>query len=176
MSGLYARYSTGASGSDGARVIQFRQLTVTETGSFTESGIGQKQFFFAPGVPLEKDIQVTFGGSEAATIIFVTINAPNWTVTDDIHFKDSKNQLSWSVAPEWEYLKSEGSLHVYYKKLDPNEAIGSVSFIKDGKIQVSPDGSLAIYATYEETLFSVRGYAVQANGFETVEAAWNSVK
>ena len=45
-SGLYARYSTGASGSDGARVIQFRQLTITETGSFTESGSGNKQFVF----------------------------------------------------------------------------------------------------------------------------------
>jgi hypothetical protein len=62
-SGLYARYTTSASGSDSARVIQFNQLTVTENGSFTESGSGENTFVFAPGVPIEKDIKISFGGS-----------------------------------------------------------------------------------------------------------------
>jgi hypothetical protein len=35
---------------------------------------------------------------------------------------------------------------------------------------------MEIYESYPPTKFSVRGYAVQANGFETVAAAWNSVK
>ena len=175
-SGLYARYSTGASGSDGARVIQFRQLTITETGSFTESGSGNKQFVFTPGVPLEKSIQISFGGSEAATIVFVTIEAKDWQVTSGRDFKDAQGQLSWSVASGWKFLGNEGNLYVYYKELEPNTTLKDDDFIKDGTIQVSSDGTVAMYANYPETMFSVKGYVVQANGFATVSDAWNSVK
>jgi hypothetical protein len=176
-SGLYARYSTGASGSDGARVIQFRQLTITETGSFTESGIGEKQFVFTPGVPLTKDIKISFGGSEAATIVFVAVKVTKWQATaDGLDFTDSKGQLSWSVASGWTFLEHDGDLYVYYKELEPNTTMESVDFIKDGIIQVSSSGTTEIYASFPETLLSVKGYVVQANGFETVADAWNSVK
>lgn len=39
-------------------------------------------------------------------------------------------------------------------------------------------GEQRVYVTNEDwpTKFSVRGYAVQANGIETVAAAWNSVE
>ena len=173
-SGLYARYSTSASGSDSARVIRFNQLTVTEQGSFTSSGSGENKFVFIPGVPIEKDIRISFGGSEASTIVFVAINAPDWTVTDNLHFVDSQGHLSWSVADGWEFLKSDQDLHVYYKELTPNETLNDVGFIKGGMVQVSASGTVAIYATYPPTQFSVRGYAVQANGFDTVAAAWDS--
>lgn len=175
-SGLYARYSTGASGSDGARVIRFSQLTVTETGSFTESGSGNKQFVFTPGVPLEKNIQISFGGSEAATIVFVAIEAKDWQVTDNRNFKDAQGQLSWSVASGWTFLEKDGDLYVYYKELEPNTTLENDAFIKDGKIQVGSNGTVAMYASYPETMFSVKGYVVQANGFATVLDAWNSVK
>lgn len=175
-SGLYARYSTGATGFDSARVIQFRQLSVTETGSFTESGSGNNQFVFAPGVPVEKDIKIDFGGSEAATIVFVAIKAPEWKVTNKTSFTDSKGQLSWSVVSDWKHLESDQDLHVYYRELEPNEALQSAGFIENGKIQVSPSGTVEMYASYPKTLFTVKGYVVQANGFATVADAWNSIK
>jgi hypothetical protein len=123
-SGLYARYTTSASGSDSARVIQFNQLTVTENGSFT----------------------------------------------------DAKCHLSWQVAKGRTFLKSDQDLHIYYKELKPNETLSEVRFIDGGAIQVGASGTMEIYESYPPTKFSVRGYAVQANGFETVAAAWNSVK
>ena len=176
-SGLYAKYSTGATDSDGARVIQFHQLTVTETGSFTESGDGKNQFIFAPGVPIEKNIKIDFGGSEAASLVFVAINAPEWVVTDGgINYTDSQGQLSWSVASGWTFLEKDQDRYVYYKALDPNETLEGVDFIKNGKIQVSSDGTVGMYASYPETLLSVKGYVVQANGFATVAEAWDSIK
>jgi hypothetical protein len=173
-SGLYARYTTSASAYDSARVIRFNQLTVTEQGSFTSAGSGENTFVFAPGAPLEKDIKITFGGSEASTIIFVAINAPEWKLTDKIHFTDSQGLLSWSVDSGWTFLKSDQDTYVYYKELAPNETLDDVGFIKDDAIQVSAEGTLAIYAGYPITQFTVKGYAVQSNGFESVEAAWDS--
>ena len=171
-SGLYARYSTVASGSDSARVIKFGQLTVTTD---TENG---KNIVFAPGAHLKNDIKISFGGSEASTIIFVAINAQGWTVTNNVNYKDSKGQLSWSVADDWEFLEGNGNVYVYYKELTPNTVLNNYGFIKDGEIKVSENGTLEIYKEYPETpetKFSVRGYAVQANGFDTVEKAWKSV-
>jgi hypothetical protein len=173
--GLYARYTSSASGSDSARVIRFNQLTVTEQGSFTSAGSGENIFVFAPGAPLEKDIKITFGGSEASTIIFVAINAPEWELTDEINFTDSKGHLSWSVDSGWTFLKrDQDDTYVYYKELAPNKTLDGVGFIKDDAIQVSPEGTLAIYSGYPIAQFTVKGYAVQSNGFESVEAAWNS--
>jgi hypothetical protein len=180
-SGLYARYTTSASGSDSAGVIQFNQLTVTENGSFTESGSGENTFVFAPGVPMEKDIKISFGGSEASTIVFVAINAPNWKVTGDTKtvFTDAQGCLSWRVAEGWTFLESDQDLHIYYKELKPNETLSEVRFIDGGTIQVGASDTMdtmKIYESYPPTKFSVRGYAVQANEFETVAAAWDSVK
>lgn len=176
-SGLYARYSTGVSGSDSVRVIQFRQLTVTETGSFIELENGTKQFYFTPGVPLTKDVEINFGGSEAATIVFVAVRVTNWQATDNgMVFTDSQAQLSWSVASGWTFLEKDEDLYVYYRKLEPNITLENVDFIENGEIQVSSSGTTELYASYPETQITVKGYVVQANGFETVADAWNSVK
>ena len=166
-SGLYARYSTVASGSDSARVIKFGQLTVT-----TEN---EKNIVFAPGAHLKNDIKISFGGSEASTIIFVAINAQGWTVTNNVDYTDSKGQLSWSVADGWTFLEGNENVYVYYQELTPNTVLTDSKFIKDGEIKVNESGTLAIYKEYPETKFSVRGYAVQANGFDTVKDAWESV-
>lgn len=179
-SGLYARYSTGVSVSDSARVVQFRQLTVTETGSFIELEDGTKQFYFAPGVPLTKDVEINFGGSEVATIVFVAVRLTNWQATDGGYksFTDSQGQLSWSVASGWTFLEKDEDedLYVYYRELEPNITLENVDFIKNAEITVSKNGTTELYASYPKTQITVKGYVVQANGFNTVADAWNSVK
>ena len=176
VSGLYAKYVTKAGGDSGARVIRFRQLTIEETGDFTTVSDTENQFVFAPGVPLEKNVLVTFEGSEAATHVFVVIRANGWSVTEKKHYTDSEGQLSWSVADGWEHLESEGNTHVYYRSLDVNVVMNKVPFIKNGEVQVSEAGDLKMYGKYPETNFSVQGYVVQANGFDSVADAWASLK
>ena len=167
--GLYAKYKSAASSSDSARVIKFQQLNVVETGDFT----GDHQFVFIPGVPLRKSIQVSFGGSEAKTIVFVKVQAPGWTVTNKKNFVDSQGQLSWSVANEWQYLKSEGDTHVYYITLDPNKALGATEFIRDQQVNVSENGRVDQYLKYPPTAFTVTAYAMQANGVSSEAEAWS---
>ena len=174
-SGPYAKYSSQSTGSDGARVIKFGDLTVTETGDFTSVGTNENQFVFVPGVDLKKDIRVSFEGSEASTIVFITVKAPGWTLENKKNFEDSKGQLTWSVADGWTHLQADGDTHVFYYSLDPNEPMTNTPFIKDGKIQVNTNGTVDMYYDYPDVSFSVRGYVVQANKFATAAEAWASI-
>ena len=174
-SGPYAKYSSQSTGSDGARVIKFGDLTVTETGDFTSVGANENQFIFVPGVDLEKNVLVTFAGSEASTIVFITVETPGWTLTNKKNFADSQGQLAWSVADGWTHLETDGSTHVFYYSLDPNEKMTNTPFIKDGKIQVNTNGTVDMYYDYPETSFTIQGYVVQANKFATAAQAWESL-
>ena len=173
-SGPYAKYSSQSTGSDGARVIKFGDLTVTETGDFTSVGTNENQFIFVPGVDLKKNVLVTFAGSEASTIVFITVETPGWTLNNK-SFTDSKGQLAWSVDDGWNYLRTDGSTHVFYYALDPNEKMTNTPFIKDGEIQVSENGTVAMYRDYPETSFTIQGYVVQANKFANASEAWASI-
>ena len=192
--GLFAKYSTTAIGSDSARVIKFGDLIVTENGVANSQG---KQFVFQPGADLEKKVTVEFEGSEAATFVIVSVETPGWTKIADRDFVLNQGEtqiMSWSVDEKWTYLTSEneGDLHVYYVALDPNEAMQIVDaqgvtsgwdFVKDGKITVSADATRADYKNLAgaEIAINLKAYAVQANGFYTegesnpALAAWNSI-
>ena len=175
-SGLYAKYMSTGSGSDSARVIKFGELAITETGDFTVSE-GKHHFVFAPGTTFTKDIKISFGGSEAATLIFVSVHAPDWEVNEKYNYTDSNGQLTWSVdSSKWTHLKSDSGTHVYYMVLEPNEKINNVPFVaNEGEIAVNENGTVNMYLSYPVTMFTVKTYAVQANGFESIADAWDSV-
>ena len=60
--------------------------------------------------------------------------------------------------------------------LEPNEKINNVPFVaNEGEIAVNENGTVNMYLNYPATLFTVKTYAVQANGFESIEDAWDSV-
>ncbi len=94
----------------------------------------------------------------------------------DGSYVDSNGQLSWTVADGWTHLVSESNKHVYYKVLSPNQSLSNSNFIKNNQITVSQNGTVKQYSTYPSTSFLIKGYAVQANGFNTIQDAWNSVK
>jgi hypothetical protein len=176
-SSQYARFVSQASGSDGARVIKFGQLEIKEEGPTSN--------VFAPGVPIKKDFAVTFGGSEASTIVFIAVDAPDWNLSNGGKtFTDSKDQLYWSVADYWTFLTSEGDTHIYYKSLNPNEVLNQKGFVAGNVINVEfsaeklPEGTagaVPFYNNYPSTSFTVKGYVVQSNKFDNAQAAWNSL-
>lgn len=177
MGGLFAKYTTAGQGSDSARVIKFHELKVSEEGSFALQENGKYEGIFIPGVDMTKKIRIEFGGSEAATVVLVSVDATGWNATSNhMSFSDSQNQLSWSVDPVWKYLLSEGDVHVYYQTLEPNTVLTQTPFVLNDKITVSEDGTVDMYKNYPDTDFTVRAYAVQANGFEKLEDAWKAAK
>ena len=192
-SGLFAKYSTMGMGGDSARVIQFGELTVTETLDTVVTPTGG-DLIFVPGTTMKKELTVDFKGSEADTVVFVALEAKGWSftpsnATDPASFelKQSGNTfLSWEVESGWNYLASDGERHVFYIFLDSNTPLKNKPVIKDGKITVN----VATYDAYDalagaDLNLDITAYAVQANGFyapdrdtavEVATAAWNSVK
>lgn len=192
-SGLFAKYSTMGMGGDSARVIQFGELTVTETLDTVVTPTGG-DLIFVPGTTMKKDITVDFEGSEADTVVFVALEAKGWSftapnATDPASFalKQGENTLmSWKMENGWNYLASKDERHVFYIFLDSNTPLKNKHVIKDGRITVN----VATYDAYDalagaDLNLDITAYAVQANGFyapdrdtavEVATAAWNSVK
>ena len=174
VSGLYARYTTSGTGSDSARVIQFRDITITETGEFVTGDDGVKNdLMIIPGVDITKKAVVDFGGSESATYVFVEVGLTgDWETTDNKTFTIGNNYLTWTVADGWTYL--DGSKYVYYKELAPNVVLDDVDIIKDDKITVSDAITKATITDLRSTI-TFRASAVQSNGFDNAAAAWASL-
>ena len=179
-SGIYARYSTTAEGNDSARVASFGELKITETGDFDNEG---KKAMLIPGVDLKKDVEVTFGKSEVATIVFVEVKVSgNWEVSlsaKDFSFKG--NDIQWQIADDWNVLSeasavgNETSVFVYYREVPANEEFGPVDVIKGGIIKVSTD---LTRKEMPEDIFEIdiRAAVVQNGGFASVAEAWQKAK
>lgn len=179
LGGLFARYTTTSTGGDNARVAQFGDLTLTETGDFIQDNIPKKGIII-PGVNLEKSVKLSFAGSEMATILFLEVEAPGWTTTAD-HFTfkitdltQEKNYLSWSLDTDdatglgWIYLKD----HVYYKELPPNTSLTDVDIIRDGNIAVSSNIKETNIGLLNNLNISFQASVIQNDGSLTPEAAW----
>jgi len=174
MTGVtFSKYITASTGGDSARVASMQELRIDESGSNGLTTADKGKWVVIPGVDLKKDAKVQFGGSEAATYVFVKIEAEGWTadtangkftVTDN-----GKELMSFAVADGWTHLESG----IYYMTLAPNKPL-EADIIKDGKITVTRDVTEANIAKTKSTI-TLRAYAVQSSGFDGPGAAWNSV-
>ena len=140
-SGLYAKYTTRSSGQDGARVIKFGEIVLTETGDFvTHTAQGQHRFIIIPGVHLDKDVKVSFGGSEADTYVFVVVETPGWSTQDHKRFVVNDGDIYWNVnvdgEKEWIHLPTTEDYHVYYRYVKANQKLENVPVMKElGEIE-----------------------------------------
>lgn len=174
-SDLYAKYSSTSSSGDSARVAAMGTLSLTEAGA---------PLTLIPGVNLTQDIEVGFTSSEVATYIFVeitpTATAPvAWETTDHTTFSiksGGKTLVQWSVAAGWTYLDDDSGTYVYYRALNPNTALSNADVIAgNGTITVSNTITKAELATLTDVSILVHAAVVQAGGFDSPEAAWDSV-
>lgn len=175
-SGLYAKYTSSASGNDSARVITFGDLTLTETGNFYEGN----KLMIIPGVDLTKKAVVDFTGSEAATYVFVEVEpSAIWQTTDNRTFSiklNSKTAMQWSVAADWNLLLSQDGTYVYYRALAPNTVLNNADIIaENGKITVSNQITKSEIKGMTNISIKLRATVVQSGGFENPTAAWNSI-
>lgn len=155
----FSRYVASAHSQDGARVITFGDLTVTDSGSV------QVQ----PGVPVEKDLTVHFDGSEAATYVFVELKGSDWTRgADNRTYTYGAGSLSWRVADGWTHLRD----NVYYRELAPNTALDA-GLIDGGAVNVSENMTRTELEKLSKGLsIRVQAAAVQREGGDTAQIAW----
>lgn len=172
-SGLYARYATSSEGSDGARVISFGELSITETGDF----VSDRELMIIPGVNLTKKAVVDFSGSESAVYVFVEVKTTGWTSPDNRQFQipaGSTPLMSWEIDAAWTYLTAQDGSYIYYKELLPNTVL-SEDIIKDGSVTVSDQITKVALRSMTGLTVGFRAVVVQSGGFENVQAAWNSI-
>ena len=180
LGGLFARYTTTASGQDHARVAKFGDLTLTETGDFVANN-GNYKGIIIPGVDLEKSVTLSFEASEVATILFLEVQAPGWSTTDHVTFQKDA-YLLWSLPEDWlgtqgwQYLAQENSAHVYYKELPPNTSLEDVAVIENGTIIVSEEIKESNIQSLDNLNISFRASVIQNDGSLTPETAWNRLK
>jgi len=177
MSGLYARYVTKGSGEDSARVASMGNVYIEEKGDIVDN-----KLLVIPGVNLEKDAELTYTGSEVACYVFVEIDTTKFVTSDKKVFTAFESKISWEVGTDWEYLTSNGSKHVYYQYVGPNDKLTKVDLIKDGNIIVSENLGKSELSEMKDYKIGFHAYAMQYDGSsnliatEHVMAAWNSVK
>lgn len=192
MFGLYARYTTKGESTGSARVIKFGDIIIKENGDFTNG-----KATIIPGVGLEKDVDISFTGSEAATIVFIELELEgNWTKSDNRYSLIVRNEefLSFSIdytdqnvsndialSKKWRYL--EDSNYVYYCTLKPNETITDMNVIVneiiDGDrigITVSNKIKRSDLDDLKDISINVKATVIQSNGFESVDDAWASIE
>ena len=171
MGGLFARYTTTGTSSDSARVAKFGDLTLTESGDFGADGSEVPKII--PGVDLTKKVEISFTGSEMATVVFVKAELTGgWKSADSKNFS-LNGTMNWSVADGWPYLSNDGSSYVYYKELAPNTTLDKVSFIaNDGKITVSNTLTESSVNSMTSISISLQASVIQSGGFADAAAAW----
>lgn len=157
----FSRYVASAHSQDGARVITFGDLTVTDSGS------AQVQ----PGVAAKKDLTVRFEGSEAAVYVFAEVQG-DWTRgADNRTYTYGAGSLSWRVADGWTHLRD----NVYYRELAPNTALDA-GLIAGGTVDVSENMTRTELEELSKALhIHVQAAAVQREGGDTAETAWARV-
>lgn len=153
----FSRYVASAHSQDEARVITFGDLTVTD------SGVTQVQ----PGVAAKKDLTVHFEGSEAAVYVFAEVQG-GWTRGADGIYHDATSLMTWRVADGWTHLRD----NVYYRELAPNTALDA-GLIAGGTVDVSENMTRTQLQAAAGTLhIRVRAAAVQREGGDTAQIAW----
>ena len=152
----FSRYVASAHSQDEGRVITFGDLT-------TDSGVTQVQ----PGVAAEKDLTVHFDGSEAAVYVFAEVQG-GWTLGADGIYHDATGLMTWRVADGWTHLQD----NVYYRELAPNTALDA-GLIAGGTVDVSENMTRTELEELSKALsIRVRAAAVQREGGDTVQIAW----
>lgn len=157
----FSRYVASAHSQDGARVITFGDLTVSDSGS------AQVQ----PGVAAKKNLTVHFEGSEAAVYVFAEVQ-DGWTRgADNRTYTYGGGSLSWRVADGWTHLRD----NVYYRELAPNTALDA-GLIAGGTVDVSENMTRTELEELSKALhIHVQAAAVQREGGDTAETAWARV-
>lgn len=139
----------------------------------TETKPENKQAKIIPGVNIEKDPKVTVKANSEACWLFVKVEEAGTFVA---------NKVTYSIADGWTALT--GQIGVYYREV-PAAAADSSFYIlagdttyPNGVVKVSENLTKAevnAITAENQPILTFTAYAVQKDGIDTVEAAWEKV-
>ena len=174
LSGMYARYTTTHDVDDATRVIGFGDITINKRGIFNE-----ERTIFAPGANIYGNVNIDFEGSDTSVYIFVELTlSSNWDVLDTHDIVISSGDvllLDAEIGSSWNYLNKFDNSVVYYQHLDSNINFNDNVF-ESNSIVVSPFVTDEHLNLLKNITIKFDSYAVQSNGFGSVESAWERIK
>ena len=148
--------------------------TVVNTFTYGDISIELKEstgsdYKIIPGVDIGKDPKVTVKAGSEACWLFVKVEEEGTFVA---------NKVTYSIADGW--TKGDGTkipANVYYRAVDAVKNDTDFAVLKDNKIYVSEELSKSdIQSITAQPKLTFTAYAVQKDGIDTVEAAWEKVK
>ena len=122
-----------------------------------------------PGKDINKDPKVTVKKDSEACWLFVKVEEEGTFVAD---------KVTYSIADGWTKLTGvTGVDNVYYREVNAVTADTSFDVIKDNKVNVKDTLTKEdIKSITTNPTLTFTAYAVQKDGIDTVEAAWEKVK
>ena len=148
--------------------------------TLTENKPANQQAKIIPGVDIEKDPKVTVNPNSEACYLFVKITEENWptfTETDG-----TTKKVSYGIPTDWKPLAGETG--VYYREVDAATANAGVSYYILKGDETYPHGVVTVSENLTkedikniaiDPTLTFTAYAVQKDGIDTVEAAWEKV-
>lgn len=135
----------------------------------TETKPANRQAKIIPGVNIEKDPKVTVKANSEACWLFVKVEEAGTFVA---------NKVTYSIADGW--TQGDGTkipANVYYRQVGAVTANTDIAVLKDNKVTVSDTLTKEdIKSIMTNPTLTFTAYAVQKDGIDTVEAAWEKVK
>lgn len=120
-----------------------------------------------PGVNIEKDPKVTVKANSEACWLFVKVEEVGTFVTD---------KVTYSIDTGWTKLTGvTGVDNVYYREVGAVTADTDFAVLKDNKVTVSDTLTKEDIQNITNPTLTFTAYAVQKDGIDTVEAAWEKV-
>ena len=135
-----------------------------------------KAFKIVPGVDIAKDPVATVKANSEDCYLFVQLTEKNWPAFTET---DKTRKVKYEIEDGWTKLEDG----VYYREVTKQDTDQPFDVLKGNKVTVSStltkeeanDMDLAIKKNGDPKL-TVAVYAVQKEGIDTVEAAWEKVK
>ena len=140
--------------------------TLTETAK-TET----TEFKIVPGVNITKNPIATVKANSENCYLFVELTEENWPAFTEAD--NTTRKVKYEIADGWTKLKDG----VYYREVTKKDTDQPFDVLKGNKVTVSntltKENADAITG---DPKLTVAVYAVQKEGIDTVEAAWEKVK
>ena len=131
-----------------------------------------------PGVDIEKDPKVTVKGGSEDCWLFVKVEEANWPTF--MEADETTKKVSYAIATGW--IALPGQAGVYYRNV--SAATEDTSFYilagdetySNGVVKVSENlTKTEVNSITTQPTLTFTAYAVQKDGIDTVEAAWEKV-
>lgn len=146
----------------GSVSITLTESKVNEDGTVVGTDrVTENKFHLIPGAEYTKDPTIFVGDDSEDCWIFVQVK-------NGIKGIEGTNTIeSQMSANDWTVLDATNGIYAYKEVVSENDAIPVFT-----KVTIS--GDVANFDGYADATITVKGFAVQAQGFANAEAAWDA--